>query len=121
MLKKILITILAAGTLVAVYAKTVGLGWNSYSDPAVNIIKVYIAPGTNAFVAGGPAQANASVSGLITTNVSSTATSVTINVSFSGAWSAVVTAVTTVGVESFNSNLASTNLAPGAPINLGFR
>jgi len=122
MLKKILLTSLAIGAVaIAVYAKAVGLGWNPYSDAAVNTIKVYIAPGANPFVANGTATANTNAVGLITTNVPSTATTVTVSVPFSGTWSAVATAVTTNGVESLNSNLASTNLPPGAPISLRFQ
>lgn len=120
MLKKIIITSMLSVALVALYAKNVGMGWNVYSDPAVNTIKVYIAPGANTLVGGGVATSN-NVSGVIVTNVSSTATSVTVNVPFSGVWNAVATAVTTNGIESFNSNQVSTNLPPGTPINLRFQ
>lgn len=121
MLKKLIVgSVLSVALLVALYAKGVGLGWNPYSDAAVNTIKVYLAPGTNTLVGGGPASAN-SVSGVITTNVAVTATSVTINVPFSGNWVAVATAVSTNGVESVNSNSATTNLPPGAPFNLRFQ
>lgn len=121
MLKKIIIITLASMTLLAVYAKAVGLGWNPYSDAAVNTIKIYLAPGTNGFVAGGPAQANTNNVTLITTNVPANTVSVSIAVPFSGNWSAVATALTTNGVESVNSNLATTNVPPGAPINLRFQ
>jgi hypothetical protein len=121
MLKKLITIVMLSATLVAVYAKAVGLGWNPYSDAAVNTIKVYIAPGLTSFASGGVSTANTNVVGLITTNVAATATSVTINVPFSGPWSAVATALTTNGVESVNSNLASTNLPPGAPISLRFQ
>jgi len=109
MFKTIISSIMLFAAVLSTFANgTVNLGWNAYVDNGVSLLKVYGVPGTNTVFL--PGNANAGVVQMLP--ASATSTSVT-NLP-SGAWSFVLTAVTTNGLESVNSNEVWTNVYPGA-------
>lgn len=96
---------------------TVKLGWDTYqntNDVSVSLIKVYAIQGTNAWTTN-------NLNATLIRSTSATNTTLTItNGLYSGYWRFVATAWATNGLESVNSNEASTNLYPGSIVNLRF-
>lgn len=116
MMKKVLLSlILLIGlSFSAIAGGNVNLGWDAYiTDGTVDIIKIYVAPGTNVFTDGTTTGATV----IVSTSVSNT--SLTVSNLTSGYWSFCITAYSsTNNLESLAStNQVTTKILPPSPAN----